>query len=410
MQGQSIKGGEPNRLPDYNSQCTKEQWGRANGRQPNQRLDFVDNLRWIMIIFVVGMHAACTYSGLGGWYYHTGPAPDLPSLLFFLGFQSSLQAFFMGFLFFLAGYFVPPAYDRKGFVRFVGDRAFRLGLPTLLYVFVINIGMGIFLLDWYAKSGLSLPEAYLLYLSEWHWIDGTGPMWFATALLIFSGLYALFRLVARRIPSRPEQPKVPTFLTMINLAVAVGAVTFLVRQFAPFGTSWHTMQLCFFPQYIVLFILGIVARRRGWVDALPAHWGNRALTAALIGAPLSIVALTMINSATHGTFDDVRGGMHYQAAIYAVWEQIVCVLFCTGLLVVFRDRFNVRNKVTGFFSDNSFAVYVIHPPVLVAISLGMRQLHWPPLEMFAVAWVAALAASFVLGAVLRGVPVLRRIF
>ena len=33
------------------------------------RLDFVDNLRWVMIILVVSMHAAVTYSHVGSWYY-----------------------------------------------------------------------------------------------------------------------------------------------------------------------------------------------------------------------------------------------------------------------------------------------------------------------------------------------------
>lgn len=400
MQEQTSMEGEPSHFPDFNSRC--EPTGE-------RRLDYVDNLRWLMIILVVGMHAACTYSGVGGWYYRSSTAPDLPSLLFFLGFQSSLQAFFMGFLFFLAGYFVPSAYDRKGFLRFVGDRVFRLGLPTILYVFVINIGMGIFLLGWFTQSGLRPAEAYRHYVSNGLWIDGTGPMWFATVLLLFSALYALFRLFARRIPVPAEMLNAPSFGAMIGLGALVGAVTFLVRQFAPFGSSWHTMQFCFFPQYVVMFVLGIMARRRGWIEALPARWGWRALCVALIGAPLSIVALTILNSATHGTFDEVRGGLHYQAAIYAVWEQIVCVLFCTGLLVVFRDRFDFRNRAIAFLSNNSFAVYVIHPPVLVAITLGMRQLPWPPLQMFAVAWVAALAGSFATGAVLRRIPILKRI-
>jgi hypothetical protein len=32
---------------------------------PKARLEFVDNLRWVMIVLVVAMHAAVTYSHLG---------------------------------------------------------------------------------------------------------------------------------------------------------------------------------------------------------------------------------------------------------------------------------------------------------------------------------------------------------
>ena len=33
------------------------------------RLLYIDNLRWVMIMLVVSMHAAVTYSHLGSWYY-----------------------------------------------------------------------------------------------------------------------------------------------------------------------------------------------------------------------------------------------------------------------------------------------------------------------------------------------------
>jgi surface polysaccharide O-acyltransferase-like enzyme len=377
--------------------------------QTARRVDFIDNLRWVVIIFVVGVHAACSYSGVGGWYWHSPVQPDPVSQLALIAYEASLQAFFMGFLFFLAGYFVPTAYDRKGFARFVRDRAFRLGLPTLLYVFVIHIGMGLFLFDWYGKSGLSPAEGYWRYLVELRWLDGAGPMWFAEVLLLFCVLYALFRLIARRVPAPPANPTAPAFLTIISVGVAIGAATFLVRQVVPVGSFWHGLQFCFFPQYVVLFVFGIAARRRGWIDALPARWGKPVLTTALIGAPVSIIALMILNTMAHKSFDDIAGGLTWSAAIYAFWEQIFCVLFCVGLLIVFRDRFNVRNRLTGFFSDNGFAVYVIHPPVMVAITLAMRPLPWPAFAMFAFAWGASLVASFAAAAVLRQVPGLKRI-
>ncbi|GAA0565063.1 acyltransferase family protein [Rhizomicrobium electricum] len=377
--------------------------------QPARRVDFIDNLRWVVIIFVVGVHAACSYSGVGGWYWHSPTQPDPVSQIALIAYEASLQAFFMGFLFFLAGYFVPTAYDHKGFVRFLRDRAFRLGLPALLYIFIIHIGTGYFLLGWYDKSGLSLAAAWWEYVSHPGWLNGTGPLWFAVALLAFCTIYAVFRLIVRRVPAAPANPTAPSLIAMLSIGVAVGAAAFLVRQVAPVGTSWHNMQFCFFPQYVVLFPLGILARRRGWIEALPARWGTPMLATAVIGAPISIAVLTVLNTMMHGSFADIAGGLTWAAAIYAFWEQIVCVLFCVGLLIVFRDRFNIRNRLTGFLSDNGFAVYVIHPPVLVAITLAMRPLQWPALGMFAFAWAAALVASFAAGALLRQVPGLKRI-
>ena len=68
----------------------------------------------------------------------TGSPAGLGTTIFFGVYQSFLQAFFMAVLFFIAGYFSAAAYDRKGFSPFLRDRFFRLGLPTLLYLFVIG--------------------------------------------------------------------------------------------------------------------------------------------------------------------------------------------------------------------------------------------------------------------------------
>ena len=70
------------------------------------RLDFIDNLRWVMIVLVVSMHAAVTYSHLGSWYFMEDPKPGQLVMVLFAYYQMSLQAFFMGFLFLIAGYFV----------------------------------------------------------------------------------------------------------------------------------------------------------------------------------------------------------------------------------------------------------------------------------------------------------------
>ena len=87
---------------------------------------------------VVLMHACVTYSGMGSWFYIEKTTQDVASTLVFSIYQSFAQAFFMGLLFFLAGTLVPAAYDRKGFLRFVGDRAVRLGVPSLVFMLILD--------------------------------------------------------------------------------------------------------------------------------------------------------------------------------------------------------------------------------------------------------------------------------
>ena len=98
----------------------------------------MDHLRWGGVALVVTVHAAVTYSGIGGWYYHEPATLDTTSLVVFLAYELHLQAFFMGLLFLVAGYFVPGGYDRKGPRRFWRDRLMRLGAPTAFYALVIE--------------------------------------------------------------------------------------------------------------------------------------------------------------------------------------------------------------------------------------------------------------------------------
>lgn len=107
--------------------------------QPSRpRMLFIDNLRWTMIILVISMHAADTYSPLGNWYFEDRRPLSETALLTFAAWQMYLQSFFMGLLFFIAGYFVPASLDRKGPFQFTRERAFRLGLPVLFYMFVLG--------------------------------------------------------------------------------------------------------------------------------------------------------------------------------------------------------------------------------------------------------------------------------
>lgn len=43
--------------------------GAVSGSHAGSRLQFIDNLRWVMILLVLSMHAADTYSPLGNWYF-----------------------------------------------------------------------------------------------------------------------------------------------------------------------------------------------------------------------------------------------------------------------------------------------------------------------------------------------------
>jgi glucans biosynthesis protein C len=374
------------------------------------RLDFVDNLRWVMIVLVVSMHAAVTYSHLGSWYFLEDPKPGKLVTAVFATYQVFLQAFFMGLLFLVAGYFVPPAFDRKGFGGFLRDRWVRLGLPSLFYMLLVHPLTVYWLLrDFDDHSRPPLTQSYWPYLSSGRFLSGSGPMWFAVALLLFSLVYGLYRLLARRAPRNNPEAPLPSHFQVIGLALLIGTCTFLVRMVQPIGTNILNMQLCFFSQYIFLFGIGIVARRRNWLLRIPYGFGLRWLRLAFsLGVLLWCVLAYLVikNDAVH----KLEGGVTWQSAAFSFWESAFSVAVCLGLIVWFRERFNHMGKLTRWLSDNCFSVYLFHTPILIAVTLGLRGLDAPKLVKFLLASLLGVVATYLASSLIfRRLPWLRRI-
>lgn len=375
------------------------------------RLFFIDNIRWLMIIFVVMTHAAVTYSNLGMWYYIEPAKLDIVSLAFFGIYQSYMQAYSMGLLFLIAGYFVPGSFDRKGFSKFLSDRAVRLGIPTLIYMLFINSTINYFFLayEWTATRP-SVWQFFMDYIRTLNFLSGSGPMWFALALLIFSAAYAVFRLLRRGQKSPQREGELPGHLAVAGLSLFIAAFAFSIRLVQPIGSSIMNMQLGYFSQYIVLFIVGIIASRKNLLVRIPYSFGMIWFKAALIGGSIFWLGIQILGGGLSGDFVKYEGGLYWQSAAYALWESFFCVGICLGIIVIFRRSFDVQGMFKRFLSDNYFSVYVFHPPILILVTLVLREFRWPPIIKFTIACAIAIPLCFIVShLVLRRIPLLKRV-
>ena len=374
------------------------------------RLAFIDNLRWVMIVLVVSMHAAVTYSHLGSWYFMEEPKPDnRGTLLLFAYYQMGLQAFFMGLLFFIAGYFVPEAFDRKGGRTFLRDRFVRLGIPSLFYMLVVHPFIVFWLLRDYHKVNGAFWTSYIGYLGSFRFVGSSGPMWFTLALFAFCLIYFLVRKAGGDArPGAPDAP-LPTQAQLLVFTLVLGLCTVLVRIVQPIGSNILNMHLCFFSQCLLLFSVGILARRRGWLLRLSYELGIRWFRLALLPGSLMWLAAVVAIAATH-TERSALGGFTWQSAAVCFWESFFCVGVCLGLIVVFREKFNRQGGFARWMTDNCFAVYLFHAPVLIAVTLGMHGLVAPKLLKFLLATVLGVLTTYVASHfVFRRIPLLQRV-
>jgi fucose 4-O-acetylase-like acetyltransferase len=364
-----------------------------------ERQFYLDNLRTLIIVFVVMHHLAVTYSGFGSFYYIEGKHLDILSTIWFAFYLSFQQAYFMGFLFLIAGYFAAGSCDRKGFSRFVGERFKRLVIPSLIYMAVITPFIEYVELG-NKGAGFSIAD----------FLSSTGVMWFAVALFIFSLIYGLVRLIVRKSVTVSNDMEIkPSLVNTIILILIISACAFLIRLVQPIGTSILNMQICYFASYTVLFIVGILAYRNNLFAKISYIAGKNWLICGIVVG--FIVWLVVVSIGTKsGNPTVLYGGFTWLSAGYSGWESLVAVAMSIGLIGVFREKFNHQSKLGKILSDNAFAVYMFHPPIIVAVTLLFRPIAFLPIVKWIMLCIICVPLCFVTAHfVIRRIPLLKRI-
>jgi hypothetical protein len=322
------------------------------------------------------------------------------------------QAFFMGFFFMISSYFAPGSYDRKGPGPFVLDRLKRLGIPLLFYIVVLDPLINLVMARFRGYPG-SLGQYLTLHLQNT--LDykalGVGPLWFVAVLLIFSLVYVLWRLVFRQpVAPPPSEGKAPSNWAIAGFALALGLFTFVVRIWIPVGKQFDLLgiQLAHFPQYIAMFIVGIVAYRRNLFPELSVAQAKVWL-GMIVLLLLLFAALFVFGGALEGDLESIMGGVHWQSLYYSIWEQFMCVAMVVTLLVWFRTKFNRQGSLARRMSAAAYATYIFHRPVITLLALALVSIRLDLALKFVLVAPLAVALSFLVGFVVKQLPVARDI-
>lgn len=379
---------------------------RTGDDQPRSRELYIDRLRSVMTAFVILHHTAITYGAPGGWYYNELKPSGTVSSLLLTFFVATNQAYFMGFFFLLAGYFTPPSLVRKGYARFLGDRFLRLGLPLLAFMFILGPATSALITAYEGKGFWSTIE-YL-----WtHGIFGNGPLWFAQALLMFSIGYCAWRAVAGASLNQVERTArpVPGGLWWLVSAVAVGAAALAIRQVVPTGVNIIGLQLGYFASYTFLFALGIAAWRHDWLRRLEWRQARAWIIGLVFTWPLLPVGIFVARAMNGPGKSNFGGGLSWTAILYAMWEPFVAWGLIAAWLLLFRLRMNQDSAVWKWLNRRAYAVYIIHPPILVGISLLLHPWIAPALTKFCVTGALSCIACWLIADPLVRLPGLRRV-
>jgi glucan biosynthesis protein C len=392
------------------------------------RLLYVDNLRTLLIIMVILWHMAVTYGAPGFWPYQESQPDELTALVFTL-FSAINGPYVLGFFFMIAGYFTPGAYDRKGPGKFFKERFIRLGIPLLIYVFLIDplIYYAMRVQVWGFDS--SFWKVWGINGTFWQFWKGhinsysqygpgVGPMWFIELMLIFIVVYGMGRLVvsyAKDSSGYVDQPRsigVPSNLVIGIFAFTLGVIIFVMRIWLPINSYFKPLGLpmAYVPQYIVLFFVGVIAYQGNWFQRISVATGKLWLGIILFFILVLFPILFALGGALEGNTDAYAGGFTWQSFAYSTWEEFICVGMIIVLLVWFREKFNHQGKLAKAMSDSTYTVYFIHAPVLVFLALALKDFDLYPLFKWALVSPVAIFLCFVIAYFLRRLPLLRKVF
>jgi peptidoglycan/LPS O-acetylase OafA/YrhL len=382
-------------------------------QSPGSRLLFVDNLRIALTTLVVLHHIALVYGAISPFYYVEPPTNDLVAYTVLLVFALFNQAYFMGFFFLISGYFVPRSYDHKGSVSYLKGRLLRLGIPLLIFIFVLGpiASLGTYQMP-ASLTGITQPPTWQQYPR----LIGVGPLWFVEMLLIFDFGYTLWRIVTKSRKSRQlDNSKPPSYLAIGIFILALAIVSYLLRIVVPMGTTIPVLQfptLSYLPQYLSFFIFGIIAYRRDWFRTIPDSMGyvgfGMALAAAVVLFPLALSGhmFSLKLSVVSGNF---VGNGWWHSAVYALWDSVFSVGMCLGLITLFRRYFNQQGKLSRMMSQQSFAVFIVHIPIVVFVAVLIRGINLENLPKFCLAAIIVVPLCFAVAWLARKIPEVSRV-
>jgi surface polysaccharide O-acyltransferase-like enzyme len=367
------------------------------------KIVYIDHLKVVLTILVVLHHACITYGAPGGWYY-AQKSTLMGALVPMTLFVAVNQAFFMGCFFFLSALFIPSSYDKKGPGKFITDRLLRLGIPLIFYSFVLSPVLS-YLVYRFAEGH---HITYWQYLGGFDsWLD-FGVLWFVAALLLFTLLYVIYRIVIR---AQNKTWALPSVSIILLVATGIGLISFLVRIVFPVGWVLKPLgfQLGHFAQYISLFCFGLIASKSKWINNAEYRTGKKmaiiALCLVIIGFPLFFVVRETLKFPTEW----FSSGFHWQSAWYAVWEQLTGFGIITALICIGKQRWNKPSAFFNRLSRSAFTVYIFHPLVLIGLSVALSSWQIEPALKFLIVGPLAVIVSFLLGGLIVKIPVVNKI-
>ncbi len=356
----------------------QENSGREN------RLLFLDNLKVLIIFFVVLYHVGWVYEGSGMlssvWIVDDPSKNDLAGII-----NLVLDMFMMPIMFFISGYFALYSIKAKKGWSFVQSRFKRLMVPWLIATLtLIPISKVIFL---YSRD---LPQETLV--SYFHFSGGIlmnqGWLWFLPVLFMFDLLYFILAKV------NPLRLNIG-IKSAVFLMFLIGSINSICMSLFNYS-GWTKTTLLDFQKdriliYFMAFLLGSLCSKQKVFYSKPTSKKLYYFVCFTSWIPLNVYIIVLLN-------------LFMNPGNYLVSRTIDLVLVWVGFhlsllsllyifISTFRFYFNRKGAIMKGLSEYSYGVYIIHYIVMGGIALSLLNFEVPSVAKYLILVVATFALS-----------------
>lgn len=339
----------------------------------------MDNLRWSTVLLVLIYHVCYLFNGVG----ILGGIPGAPHLPVGDWFAAAVYPWFMMLLFLVAGMSSRFALEKRTVKEFLRERTVKLLVPSTLGLLVVhwitgylNIKMG---------GGLEYIPPFLIYPIAA--LSGTGPLWFAQMLWLFSFIPALMKKLDKKdvlvtwCGKSPVWVWIPAGFLLLWTASQVGNLPVLTMY--RFGI------------YLLAFLLGYLVFSQ---DRMTEDLRKAAV-------PLACLALAAgVGYLRH------YGGTDYTApaCLQSYLANLYAWLAALALLALFCRCFDRTNALCTYLTKASFGLYVLHYPAFMCVGyLLITYFAFPAPVNYLVLLTSGTALAFAAYELLRRIPVIR---
>ncbi|MGD0475118.1 MAG: acyltransferase [Candidatus Velthaea sp.] len=387
----------------------------ANGTGGASRLSVVtardaslDYLRGFIVLLVLLHHSVLAYAVM--WpaqprIFTILPAPIVDPQRW-AGFDVLAvfnDTFFMALLFLLSGLFVWPGLERKGGVRFLRDRALRLGVP---FAVAAGILMPLCYYPSYAVTGAD--PGFLAYARAWSSLGfwPSGPAWFISLLLVFDAVAAGLHVLLVRWTAKLQAPRLLGLYSCPSAFVAVllvvSTLVYVPMELIFGADRWITLGAFSFQAsrpflYAIYFLAGVQVGAFGTQSGILAPNAGLArqwpmwLTAGLAAFALRlaiIITLVLPVAAAHRPLP-LAVRLLSDLSLVAC-----CSTIGVAFIALFRRFATAHRPVYDSLSASSYGMYLVHYPVVVWLQYALLTVALGPIAKGAIVFIGAVGLSW----------------